>query len=177
MSSGIYKLTFKDGSIYIGKSVNIDKRWSQHTKAMVKGTHTKRIQEAFEKFGDPKFELIFECHPDHIDILEGYFINKYWSNTILNTTRPSDLSESDLFVIEHYSDNVWNASTFDHLRGVHERDLTIESLETKLKNVKSGKRLKDLESMVELLRSEMIKANTENSRLKSRSLFERIFNM
>jgi group I intron endonuclease len=176
MSSGIYKLTFADGSIYIGKSANIDKRWSQHSKAMVKGTHTKRIQEAFEKYGDPKFELIFECHPDHIDILEGYFINMYWSDDILNTTRPAELSSSDLAVIEKYTGNIWLVSTFDHLRAIYERDLQIEALETKILAVKNGRKVKELEEDNALLYSEMVKANTENNRLKNRGFFERLFN-
>ncbi len=112
MSSGIYKISFGN-LFYIGKSADMEKRWLQHSKALKNNTHINKIQDAYNKFGDPKYSIVFECHPDHIDILEVYFINLLWDDkNILNTTRPRDLLDSEKVNIEQHP---WNLSIFEIL--------------------------------------------------------------
>jgi hypothetical protein len=177
MSSGIYKLTFSDGSVYIGKSSNIDKRWSQHGKAMSKGTHTKKIQECYEKYGEPKYEVIFECHPDHIDIMENYFISMHWSERILNTTKPFDLSREDKDTLNRVNDYVWSISTFDHLRNWLRVQKELEKVVNTLEDLKSGSLAEELEDDIEVLQELLDSSQEEVKRLKSRGLFARIFNL
>ncbi len=88
MISGIYQLTFPDGSRYIGKSINIEERWSQHLDKMKKGTAAKNMQQAWNTYRNFDAEVIFECHPDHIDIMEECLIARLKPE--LNTTRPVD---------------------------------------------------------------------------------------
>lgn len=88
MISGIYQLTFPDGSRYIGKSINVEDRWTQHLDKMKKGTAAKNMQEAWNTFRSFDAEVIFECHPDHIDIMEECLIARLKPE--LNTTRPAD---------------------------------------------------------------------------------------
>jgi hypothetical protein len=177
MGSGIYKLTFKDGSIYIGKSANIDKRWSQHTKAMLKGTHTKKIQDAYARFGDPLYEVVFECHPDHIDILENYFISLYWSNRILNTTKPFDLTSEDKDTLDKVNSEVWSISTFDHLRNWLGVQKSLDTTKHKLDSLMDGSLAEELEEDLEVLQELLDDSRAEVKRLKSRGLFARIFNL
>jgi len=177
MNSGIYKITFSNGSFYIGKSSNIDKRWSQHSKAMLKGTHTKSIQEAYRLYGEPVFEILYKCHQDHIDILEGYFINELWASNILNTTRPTLLSDEDIKVIKTYEGNIWTTSTFDHLRGILDRERSITSLNSQLLNTRNGKRVKELENKNNRLAHEVSILTAEISKLKDKGFFERLFNL
>ena len=177
MSSGIYKLTFKDGSIYIGKSSNIDKRWSQHSKAMSKGTHTKKIQEAFAKFGDPKFEVIFECHPDHIDIMEGYFINIFWNNKILNTTQPPQLTAAEIHILETVNEDVWDMSTFEHLDAWFKYDKQVKALEKTIENSKNAKLFKSTQEELTNTKYALQLEKQEVKRLNSRGFFQRLFNL
>lgn len=169
MNSGIYKLTFPDGSIYIGKSVDIPKRWSQHTKALTKGTHTKRMQDVYNKYGTPKYEVIFECHPDHIDILETYFINRYWSDTILNTTKPADISDEGHRILEQCADFVWDMSTFEHIQKWSDALDTIEELERTVECSEDAQVLLKLEKM-------LAESKEEIRRLNNRGFFARLFN-
>lgn len=177
MSSGIYKLTFKDGSVYIGKSSNIDKRWAQHTKAMLKGTHTKKIQDAYYKYGMPKFEVIFECHQDHIDILEGYYINYFWGSNILNTTQPPKLTDSELDLLNAVTSAVWDLSTFEHIDRMCKQANKVSELEGIISSSKNSKLFKrTMEELTSTRQSLQLERN-EVARLKNRGFFERLFNL
>lgn len=169
MSSGIYKLIFTDKSIYIGKSVDIEKRWEQHLKAMKKGTHTARIQDAYNSYGLPKLETIMECHPHHIDILETYFINGYWSDKILNTTRPADLEELGISLVDELPDMMWELSTFDYIQNWQSASAEVERLEKLVRDSRDTTiLLSTVESNAALLK--------ELERIKNRGFFARLFN-
>lgn len=88
MTSGIYKLTFENGQYYIGKSDNIQQRWDTHAKNFIKGTHTKKMQQAYDQHGAPQYEVLLPVHQDHVDIYEGILIQQHWGPQLLNTTRP-----------------------------------------------------------------------------------------
>ena len=88
MTSGIYKLTFENGQYYIGKSDNIQQRWDTHAKNFIKGTHTKKMQLAYDRHGPPDYEVLLPVHQDHVDIYEGILIQQHWGDQLLNTTRP-----------------------------------------------------------------------------------------
>lgn len=113
MTSGIYKLTFSSGDTYIGKSINIDTRWDQHRDKLTKGKGAKAMQRAYELYGFPMGEILFECHSDHIDIVEACLISRI--NPSLNTSRPPDpfahLSNDDLMPILQQLEQ----STLEHL--------------------------------------------------------------
>lgn len=113
MTSGIYKLTFSSGDTYIGKSVNIDTRWDQHRDKLIKGGGSKAMQQAYNLYGFPMGEIIFECHSDHIDIVEACLISRIKPN--LNTSRPPDpfahISDDDLVSVLQQL----GQSTLEHL--------------------------------------------------------------
>lgn len=75
MISGIYKLTFKNGDEYIGKSNNIEKRWEEHKSSFYRNKASEKVMNAFHIQGMPEFSVLMEAHKDHIDILEAYYIS------------------------------------------------------------------------------------------------------
>lgn len=130
MTCGIYKLTFPSGKFYIGKSINMEKRWRQHYDSMVKGTHTKAMQTEFDLWGTYTEEVMFECHEDHIDIMEDTFIN--WRNPPLNSTSGRDrlIELEDLeqlpLLLPYFT-----MSTVQHVAELHNtKNKVIELIET-----------------------------------------------
>ena len=87
MNSGIYLYTFANGDNYIGQAVDIPKRWEQHTSKMLKGQHTKLVQAAYDRHGEPVLDTLLICHPDYLDPMEAWFI-RFYSPT-LNSSIPA----------------------------------------------------------------------------------------
>ena len=87
-TSGVYQLTFSSGARYIGKSVDIDARWKQHATAFSKGKAAGAMQAEYAKCGYPDGKVLFQCHPDHIDIAEAVFIVR--NKPELNSAIPED---------------------------------------------------------------------------------------
>lgn len=82
MKGIIYKYTFPDGKVYIGQTRrHPEKRKWEHLDKNA-GPLNSRFWEAVQKFGEPKYEVIFEIECDSIDELvwklndaETYFIH------------------------------------------------------------------------------------------------------
>lgn len=86
---GIYKITSKTtGKIYVGQSINIKKRFYEHTyKAFDKKElgYSSILHQAMRKYGieDFSLEIIEECSVDQLDERERYWIKE------LNTLSPN----------------------------------------------------------------------------------------
>jgi len=161
MNSGIYKFFFKSGHFYIGKSIHIDTRWNQHKKKMTTGKAAAPVQNCYDLYGLPTFEVLVYCHEDHIDILENIFISvlhRDFSHIMLNTSIP-------LGYDQHYCDTILNNSDLLEL-GTDEHISKIRTLEEVVKNLKSEKAI-EVDYSEEVLDLEC--CNTE--------LFERVEEM
>lgn len=84
MISGIYSITnLNNGKIYIGSSVDVRSRFSQHKSGLRKSNHHNRyLQRAWDKYGEGCFEFkVIEVVEDVSVILEReqYWIDKYES--------------------------------------------------------------------------------------------------
>ena len=55
---GIYKIENKvNGKVYIGQSIDIEKRWKSHISYLNKGIHrNKHLQSAWDKYGEGNFD-------------------------------------------------------------------------------------------------------------------------
>ena len=108
MTCGIYQLTFKSGSVYIGQSVNIQQRWQQHQEKFEHNKAAKLLQQEYNKHGAPCHTVLFVCHRDYLNIMESMYINSIKLTPgvkLLNTTIPKDYTNSEINVIqkhEHY---------------------------------------------------------------------------
>ncbi len=75
---GIYKITNKiNNKAYIGQSVDIQRRWTQHKSNIGKNTNPMYLD--FKKYGldNFSFEILEECSIEQLDNLEIYWISKY----------------------------------------------------------------------------------------------------
>lgn len=80
---GIYKIQNNvNGKIYIGQSVNIEKRWKEHIYELNANKHiNKHLQSAWNKYGKNNFDFTIVCLCDisELDDKEMYYISKYSS--------------------------------------------------------------------------------------------------
>jgi hypothetical protein len=137
MNSGIYKLTFQNGSTYIGKSVDMKRRWQEHADSMRKGTAAKKMQNAYILAGFPDVSILVECHPDHIDLMESVYITL--QNPNLNSSVPIKLSDEEIDMLLNSTD-VLGFSTAVHITLLKSSSAS----ETNLKN-----EIEELEQQVE----------------------------
>lgn len=101
MSSGIYLLEFGNLYRYVGQAVDIDARVQKHIDSLLTGKAANKLMVAFHNYGLPKASVIAHCHRDHLDALEAYYINLYFDEFSLNTTKPlSTISCVDDALIE-----------------------------------------------------------------------------
>lgn len=120
MTSGIYRLTFKTGDTYVGKSVDVVQRWKQHFDKLSKGTAAKNMLTAYYASNSryPKTELLLECHPDVLDEYENYFINSL--KPVLNTQRPVPRPQIEQDILVRHANSG---------RAVHSTPAIISSME------------------------------------------------
>lgn len=78
MTCGVYKLNFNGiNKVYIGQSQNIEYRYSQHLRYLLKGTNSKKLQQAYSEFGIPTVEVLLECSISELDEAETTAIEIY----------------------------------------------------------------------------------------------------
>lgn len=88
---GIYMLSFNSGDhVYIGQSSEISKRFKEHTRAMLNGTHDNyKVLRAYEKYGLPELIVLDECTLSELNTLERNWIEEFDSiNNGLNISDP-----------------------------------------------------------------------------------------
>lgn len=78
---GIYKIENSiNGKVYIGQSVDVDKRFKSHIRELRKGKHNNRfLQDDWNTFGEEAFtfELIKKCRSLYLNRNEKTYINEY----------------------------------------------------------------------------------------------------
>lgn len=129
MTTGIYLLEFSDGTEYVGQAVDIERRWEQHSANMWGNKAAHKMQAAFKKCGLPTFNILVECHKDHLDLLEAYYIQQ--REPLLNTSLPKRLSDWELQMV---SLNMvqFKESILGIIHNLASEQETINTLETKI---------------------------------------------
>lgn len=76
-SCGIYKIsTPSDSSCYVGSSIRIERRWSEHKHGLRNNKHHSiRLQNAWNKYGELKFEIIELCDENELNDKEQFWID------------------------------------------------------------------------------------------------------
>lgn len=78
---GIYKIqNKKNQKVYIGKSINIEKRWKTHQIFLNNNKHqNQHLQNAWNKYGADNFEfsVLYECSEDQLNEAEKKYISQY----------------------------------------------------------------------------------------------------
>jgi hypothetical protein len=142
MASGIYRLTFSSGKYYVGKSLDLETRWKQHFNKFATGKAARPMQLEYDRCGLPQTEVIFDCHRDHIDILEELLIDQLKGPDMLNTTYPEVNRTDEVAILINKSRDLLQLSTFEHLELLHR----VESRVSEYKAV-AHKAESELESM------------------------------
>lgn len=96
MSCGIYKIeNLKNGMIYIGQSVNIERRWAAHRCAAKQDKNNYPLYSDIRLYGEKNFsfEIVEFCEKEELDAREVYWIEKYnsYNNGYNNTLGGSDV--------------------------------------------------------------------------------------
>jgi len=77
---GIYKITnLENGKMYVGQSVDINRRWKNHKRLLNNNKHqNKHLQSSWNIYGSEKFEfsIIELCNENELDEKEIYWIDK-----------------------------------------------------------------------------------------------------
>jgi hypothetical protein len=142
MESGVYQLTFKDGASYVGKSINIPRRWNEHRDKFLKGTAAKNMQDRYNRFGFPDGRVLFECHGDHIDLMESYFIGVL--QPVLNATPGIKIYQHEIPIFEQNPD-LLKLPTSAHISMINELKQSVEIASDKIERLIGEKaELRDL---------------------------------
>lgn len=95
MTSGIYAIINKiNGKKYIGSSVDIANRWSQHRYKLKKGSHpAKHLLSAWNKYGEKNFDFVVleECQTGSLLVKEQEYLDTYFPEYNTNKTANSML--------------------------------------------------------------------------------------
>ena len=75
--TGIYKITSPSGKVYIGQSLDINRRLNVHKRANC--TNQPRLDRSLKKHGPDNhtFEIIHQCLSEELNYWERYFQDKY----------------------------------------------------------------------------------------------------
>lgn len=185
MDSGIYKLQFSNGQFYIGKSENIPKRWKTHQANFEKGTHTKKMQEVYNRHGPPQYSVELEVHSDHIDIYESILIATAWGPNLLNATKPKPISpeEADEYIhlydsLKFGEESAMLYSTLQHARAIKQLHAENQELRQEVDELRSeGLQLPDeIREQYQRFQHEIFDLETHIERLQNRTLWQRITN-
>ena len=76
--SGVYQIKcIENEKIYIGQTIDLDRRLHDHLRTLRRGTHHNHyLQRAFDKYGEKSFEfsVLQECSIDDLDKVEKEWI-------------------------------------------------------------------------------------------------------
>lgn len=74
---GIYKITSPSKKVYIGQSIDIEKRFNEYKRLSCKGQI--KLYSSLKKYGfeKHKFEILLECSSDELNEFERYYQDLY----------------------------------------------------------------------------------------------------
>ncbi|GAA4328323.1 NUMOD3 domain-containing DNA-binding protein [Flaviaesturariibacter amylovorans] len=65
---------------YIGQSVDIRVRWSQHLRALKRGDHDNTfLQRVYNKHGQPFLTILCTCLPEELDTKEQHYLDCFFN--------------------------------------------------------------------------------------------------
>jgi len=191
MKSGIYNLNFNNKRAYIGKSVDLERRQLEHINKLQKGTHTKKLQEAYSIHGTPSFDVLLYCHEDHIDVYEIAYIINNLDIDLLNTTIPKRPPIEEMAVLLNNMDKAVY-STAEHICMILDADEHMLELEATIRDsnklyndlVATGVQtpkatkgiIKELEHGIKLRQATNEGLKLKIQQLNNRNWYERLFN-
>lgn len=75
---GIYKITSPSGKVYIGQSIDVERRWRDHKQTIKNKVKNKLIESFLESgYSSHIFEVICECNKEDLRELERFYQDKF----------------------------------------------------------------------------------------------------
>lgn len=108
---GIYKITAPDGSVYIGQSWDIKRRFEQHKKSTNDRKSSLYKSFLYEGLRHHKFEIIHELPYDITEDVLNDYEKLYWKKYVdagcimLNSVAPADSRKFINYVYQYSKDN------------------------------------------------------------------------
>jgi hypothetical protein len=191
MTSGIYQLNFDNQAYYIGQSQNIEIRMKQHADKFLKGTAAAKMQDAYRQLGMPRADVLLECHKDHLDAMENYYIHQRKTlPNCLNTSapkldpdinyewmveNPQMLKFSAFQVMSQYVDTLHEHTSLqeehDDLKHNFNKEYMLHQATVQLRDGKD-----ENEQLVKAYHSRLHSAQERLNKLNNRGFFGRLFN-
>lgn len=114
MTIGIYKLEFNNtDQVYIGQSTNIEKRWISHISNLKLDKATKKLQEAYNKYGINTYSIILECSIEELNKAEAEAIQIF--NSHENGFNSTDCATGPSFTGEDNPSATEDNSTYEQV--------------------------------------------------------------
>jgi hypothetical protein len=188
MASGIYMLTFSSGKYYVGKSLDLETRWRQHFNKFATGKAARPMQLEYDRCGLPQTQVIFDCHRDHIDILEELLIDQLKGPDMLNTTYPQVTRTDEVAILINKSRDLLHLSTFEHLELLHRVEARVtkmraekDAAETALEQMRDSGYIMDQDyrdalALCNKFKDRYFEHKRELQRLEKLSWWDRLFN-
>jgi len=78
MTIGIYALSFEGtDKVYIGQSVNIERRYTAHLNSLSTATANYKMMLAYQNHGKPKLNILVECRSEDLMENETWLIHEF----------------------------------------------------------------------------------------------------
>jgi group I intron endonuclease len=137
---GIYKITNPNGKVYIGQSIEIEKRLYKYKSANCK--KQTKILNSIKKYGwdAHSFEIIHKCLASELNDLEVYYINKF--NSLNDGLNLAYGGRSSLLTDEH------KQKIANSLRGKKRPNSVVEKQKATMVNLYSNKVFSEKELLV-----------------------------
>lgn len=113
MTIGIYCLTFEHTDyVYIGQSLNIEKRFEEHLTELRIGTSNYKMLAAYILFNKPILNILEECSESELDSKEMAYINEFnciesGLNCFNGTTPRTDIKKGYLPAKSKYTEETY----------------------------------------------------------------------
>ena len=136
MKSGVYQIrNIANGKCYVGSAKRIASRWRDHKKGMIEKTHSRKLQNALNKYGDENFEfhILEYCLPEHMIEREQYWID--FLDSYRNGYNSRKNAKNNLG-LKH------SIEARKKMSGVHKGKITSAETRLKISKAKKGKTAK-----------------------------------
>jgi group I intron endonuclease len=149
---GVYVITTPDGQMYIGSSVRIKKRWSEHKSRMRNGVHyNSLLQKAADSFGIDGLScrVLLICSEDNLRVYEQraidvikpalnvlptseHYLSEHWKNP---SFRKRNTERARVQNIERYSNPEYVEKARKSVSVMHTDKVKAKSAESRRKSI------------------------------------------
>lgn len=138
MTTGVYKIKNKlNERIYIGSSLNIERRWVRHKYELRHNIHTNKfLQNDWNKCGESNFEFLIleDLSKEDIRIVEQEYLNKYFDKDNCYNLSPHVEIDKGIFLSKELKRKLSNSLKEVWKKPEHREKMKLAMKETPFRN-------------------------------------------